>query len=64
MDWSDLSNYNLTWCHLTRLRLGLSHLRKHKLKHGFQDMINPLCSCGNDVESTEHFSPPLSPICP
>ena len=42
-------------CLITRLRLGLSHLRKHKLKHGFQDTLNPLCSCGNDVESTEHF---------
>ena len=29
---------------LTRLRLGLSHLREHKLKHNFQDTINPLCS--------------------
>ena len=31
------------------------HLRQHKFKHGFQDTLNPLCSCGNDVESTEHF---------
>ena len=42
-------------CLITRLRLGLSHLREHKFKHGFQDTLNPLCSCGNDVESTEHF---------
>ena len=42
-------------CLITKLRLGLSHLREHKFKHGFQDMLNPLCSCGNDVESTEHF---------
>ena len=42
-------------CPITRLRLGLSHLREHKFKHGFQDTLNPLCSCGNDVESTEHF---------
>ena len=33
----------------------LSHLREHKLKHGLQDSINPLCSCGNDIESKEHF---------
>ena len=39
-------------CLTTRLRLGLSHLRKHKFKYSFQD---PLCSCGNDVESTKHF---------
>ena len=42
-------------CLITKLRLGLSHLREHKFKHGFQDMLNPLCSCWNDVESTEHF---------
>ena len=41
--------------HLTRLRLGLSHLREHKFKHNFQDSINPLCSCGGDIETTEHF---------
>ena len=40
-------------CLITRLRLGLSHLREHKFKHGFQDTLNLLCSCGNDVESTE-----------
>ena len=42
-------------CLVTTLRLGLSHLREHKFKHGFQDTLNPLYSCGNDVESTEHF---------
>ena len=26
-----------------------------KFEHGFQDTLNPLCSCGNDVESTEYF---------
>ena len=31
---------------ITRHRLGLSHLRKHKFKHSFQDTINPLCICG------------------
>ena len=41
-------------CLITRLRLGLSHLREHKFRHGFQDTLNPLCSCGNDVEYTEH----------
>ena len=42
-------------CLITRLRLSFSHLREHKFKHGFQDTLNPLCSCGNDVESTKHF---------
>ena len=40
---------------LTRLRLGLSHLREHKFKHSFQDSLNPLCKCGFDVKSTSHF---------
>ena len=40
---------------VTRLRLGLSHLREHKFKYSFQDTINLLCSCGIDIESTEHF---------
>ena len=38
-----------------RLRLGLSHLREHKLNHSFQNWINLLCSCGMDFKSTSHF---------
>ena len=38
--------------HLTRLRLGLSHLRDHKFKHGFLDSLNLICSCGLDIETT------------
>ena len=40
---------------ITRLRLGLSHLRVHQFKHSFQDSLNPFCSCGLDIESTAHF---------
>ena len=40
---------------LTRLRLGVTHLRCHKFKHNFLDTINPLCSCGSDIETTLHF---------
>ena len=40
---------------VTRLRLGLSHLREHKFKHSFQDTLNPLCSCGHDIETTSHY---------
>ena len=40
---------------LTRLRLGLSHLNQHKFDHNFQDCLNPLCSCGLEVESVSHF---------
>ena len=41
--------------YLTRLRLGLSHLREHKFKHSFQDTLNPFSSCGLDFETNVHF---------
>ena len=40
---------------LTRLRLGLSHLREHKFNHNFQDTVNPLCPCSLEPESVSHF---------
>ena len=40
---------------MTRLSLGLSHLREHKFNHNFQNCINPLCSYGMDIESTSNF---------
>ena len=40
---------------LTRLRVGLSHLREHKSRHNFQNTINPLCSCSLEIEPTSHF---------
>ena len=40
---------------LTRLRLGLSHMRYHKFRYNFQDFINPICACGLDIETTTHF---------
>ena len=40
---------------MTQLRLELSHLLEHKFYHNFQNCINPLCSCGMDIESTSHF---------
>ena len=39
---------------ITRLRLGLIHLRFHKLKHSFQNALNPICNCGT-VETTVHY---------
>ena len=39
---------------ITRLRLGLSHLREHKFKHSFQDTINPLCK----THSPQHYTQP------
>ena len=38
-----------------RFRLTMSHLRKHKFKHSFQDSINPLCNRGHEVEPAFHF---------
>ena len=40
---------------ITLLRVGMSHLREHKFKHNFQDCLNPIYSCGLDIESTSHF---------
>ena len=40
---------------ITRLRLGLSHLRKYNIKRNFQESLNPLCNCGHGIESTTHF---------
>ena len=43
-------------CHNPKwLRLGLSHLWEHKFKHGFLDSLNPICSCGQDFETSTHF---------
>ena len=33
------------------IRLSLSHLRKPKVKYSFQDLGNPICGCGNDIET-------------
>ena len=41
---------------ITRLHGGLSHLHEHKIKHSFHKTLNPICSCGFDVESTSHYS--------
>ena len=40
---------------LTRLRLGFSHLREHKFRHGFRDILNPLCPCSIKAETTAHY---------
>ena len=40
---------------LSRLRLRLSHLNKHRFRHNFKDCINPQCSCSLEVENTLHF---------
>ena len=40
---------------VTRLRVGLSHLREHKFKHSLQDTLNPICCYAFDVESAGHY---------
>ena len=53
---------NVYYCHnpkgtriWTRFRIGLIHLREHKFKHRFQDCLNPLCFCGNEIETSTHY---------
>ena len=42
--------------YLTRLRVGLSHLRSHKFSHNFKDTPSKSCSvCNNKPETTEHY---------
>ena len=40
---------------LTRLRLNFSHLNEHKFRHNFKDTTNPMCSCGFESETTDHY---------
>ena len=40
---------------LTRLRLGFSHLREHKFRHGFRDILNPLCPRSIETVTTAHY---------
>ena len=40
---------------ITRLRLGLIHLRNHKFKYNFLDCLNWICCCGKDIETTGHY---------
>ena len=42
--------------YLTRLCVGLSHLRSHKYRHNFKDTETDICSCSqNTPENVEHF---------
>ena len=40
---------------LPRLKLGFSHLNKHRFNHNFESCINPLCTCILELESTSYF---------
>ena len=35
--------------------MGLSHLRGNKFKHSFQNCLNPLCLCGNEIETSTYY---------
>ena len=37
------------------LRLNFSHLNKHKFRHNFKECVSPMCDCGLEIESTQHF---------
>ena len=37
------------------MRVDLNHLREYKFKHSFQDTLNPICNCGEDIETTSHY---------
>ena len=42
--------------YLTRVRVGLSHLRAQKYEHKFSDTTSPFCSCStNKPETVEHY---------
>ena len=41
--------------YITQIGLGLNHLWEHQFKHIFQDTLNSICNCGNDVESAIYF---------
>ena len=40
--------------HLTGLYL--CHLNDHKFGHNFQDLINPICRSGHDIETATHWN--------
>ena len=40
---------------LTQLRVGLSRLNLHNVKHNFKDTVNPMCSINDGIEDTERF---------
>ena len=42
--------------YLTQLRVGLSKLNFHKVKHNLRDTINPMCPTNDGIENTENFS--------
>ena len=46
---------SLALAYYTKLRVGLSSLREHKVRHNFRDSLNSICYCGNAIELTKHY---------
>ena len=40
---------------LSRQRLYFSHLNEHKFRHNFNDLLDPMCTCGLEPETTCHY---------
>ena len=40
---------------LSHLKSQFTHLIEHKFRDGSNDMVNPMCPCGTEVETNEHF---------
>ena len=40
---------------LSVLRLKFSHMNEHKFRHNFNDAVSPVCDCGSETETTDHF---------
>ena len=40
---------------LSRLWLKFSHVNKHKFCQNFKDAPSPMCDCGSEAETTDHF---------
>ena len=40
---------------VTRLPLDLRQLNELKFRHSFSDIVSPICDCGSEIESSEHF---------
>ena len=41
--------------YIFQLRVSLSLLRIHKLRHNFDDTPSDICSCNQGIEDTNHF---------
>ena len=39
----------------SQLRLNFSHLNERNFRHNFKECVSPLCGCGLEIESIQHF---------